>query len=313
MTELERIAQDPISRRQFLARMSAAGLGVAAVTLLAGCGGGSNGGGSSNSNNNNSGGGNAAFALPSIVGGGLVPGSGDTQVLNYALALETTEADIYRQALNIASNLPVTTPLSASGPAAYGTTYPGGNPGTLTGANANVAYLYLAQYAFVEAAHRDLLLTALHHSADNPSLPTTANTTNPVVNPNGYKFLPTTNSLSDIMALILTAEETGVTAYLGAVPYLSSLGNIQTAATIYSTEARHSAGVRYVFNDDIGPGNLTPIGTVSTGPFVSGSAQPRGTSGATNEFEYALAPAFVLNNVVATFYNVPNSAGNRPA
>ncbi len=302
MTELEKISQNPISRRQFLARMSAAGLGAAAVTLLAGCGGGSNSGsGSSNSGSSNtSGGGNTAFVLPS---GALVPGTGDTQVLNYALALETTEADIYRQALNLASRLAPTMSLSAGGPSAYGATYPGGNPGTLTGNNANVAFLYLAQYAYVEAAHRDFLLTALGHAADTPGQPTTANTTNPVVNPAGYKFVPATSSLSDIMSLILVAEETGVTAYLGAVPYISSLANAQTAASIYSTEARHSSGVRYVFNSDIGPGNLTPTGTTPTGPFVAGSAHPSGTSGAVNEFEFALAPASVLHNVVTTFYN----------
>jgi hypothetical protein len=306
--DLDKILHDPLSRRQFLTRMSAAGLGAAAVALLAGCGGGSSNGGNNGNNGNNgngggsgSGSGNPAFSP--------IPGVGDIQILNYALALETTEADIYRQALNLASNRAVTTPLSSSGPSAYGTTYTGGNAGTLTGNNANVAFLYLAQFAYVEAAHRDFLLTTLGHSADTPGQPTTSNKSNPVVNAAGYKFQPATTSLSDIMALILAAEETGVTAYLGAVPYISAtaqgLAYAQVAASIYSTEARHSSAVRYIFNADIGPGgpdapNLPAAYSGTSGPYVAGSAQPN--AGASNEFEYALGPQAVLHDVITTFY-----------
>jgi len=270
MTNLETLMRDSMSRRQFLARMTAAGLGAAATAMLAGCGGGDNSGPGS----------------PGTFPG--IPGSGDIQVLNYALALETTEADLYRQALNLASSKPIDTPLSTAGPGAYGSTYPGGQPGTLSSTLANIGYLYLAQYAYVEAAHRDFLLVQLGHSADTPGQLTTTNATNPVLDKNGYKFPTASSKLSDILTLLRVVEETGVTAYLGAVPYISSLAYAQAAASIYSTEARHSAGLNYVLGLDAGPSG------------VAGGKQPK--AGAVNEFEYAQTPTAVLHTVTTTFY-----------
>jgi len=272
MINLETLMRDPMSRRQFLARMTAAGLGAAAISLIAGCGGGGD-------NNNNSSG---SGTFPGI------PGSGDIQVLNYALALETTEADLYRQALNLASGKSVDTPLSTAGPSAYGSTYPGGQPGTLNSTLANIGYLYLAQYAYVEAAHRDFLLVQLGHSADTPGQLTTTNTTNPVLDKNGYKFPTASSKLSDILTLLRVVEETGVTAYLGAVPFISSLAYVQAAASIYSTEARHSAALNYVLGLDAGPSG------------AAGGKQPK--PGAVNEFEYAQTPTAVLHTVTTTFY-----------
>lgn len=266
--DLDTILRDPLTRRQFLVRMTAAGLGAAATALIAGCGGG---GGTPPTSSN---------AFPSI------PGTGDVQVLNYALALETTEADLYRQALNLASGKAVNTPLSTAGPSSYAFS---GNAGTLSATNASIGFLYLAQYAYVEAAHRDFLLVQLGHQADTPGQLTTTNTTNPVVNARGYKFPAASSALSDILGLLRIVEETGVTAYLGAAPYISSLAYAQAAASIYSTEARHSSGLNYVLGDDTGPSG------------VAGGKQPR--PGAVNEFEYAQAPSVVLNTVVKTFYN----------
>ena len=298
MTYLDKIARDPLSRRQFLARMSAAGLGAAAVSLLAGCGGG---GGSFGGNNGSSGGGGGRANFSGI------PGTGDAQVLNYALALETAEADIYRQALNLASGmtaaLAATTPLNAGGPNTYLSPTSGGTgtgravpPGTgvASTALADVGYLYLAQYAYVEAAHRDFLLTALGHTPDTVGQPTTSNTTNPVVNAKGYKFTPATTDISGILNLILVAEETGVSAYLGAAPSIQSLAYVQIASSIFTTEARHSAGVNYVLGKDTGPHG--------TGDYVvPGSVQP--IPGAANEFEYALDPQNVLTQAKAAFFN----------
>lgn len=111
MVETPDFLKDAVSRRIFLTRMTAAGLGTAAAVLIAGCGGGSNNGGSSNTS---PGGTPTAFAdqanFPNIPGG-----SEDVVVLNYALMLETLEADLYRQALNIAAGKDVGTPLPADG------------------------------------------------------------------------------------------------------------------------------------------------------------------------------------------------------
>ena len=85
--EMRALLTNPVSRREFLTRLSAAGLGALSLPLLTGCGGGT-----TNSNGYS----NAAF--PGVVGRNL-----SEVVLNYALTLEILEADLYRQALNRAS------------------------------------------------------------------------------------------------------------------------------------------------------------------------------------------------------------------
>jgi hypothetical protein len=263
MIDLDEIIRNPISRRSFLARMSAAGLGAAAVALLAGCGGGS-------SHPSGSGGGAAGFADPSNFPG--IPGNNeDTVVLNYALTLETLEADLYRQAINIASGKPAGTPAPANND--YSSYSLAVGAGGLSSENAQLGFFYLQQYAGVEAAHRDFLRTALG-SAAVPA------------NAKGY----TANFGSDmksIMTLIRTVEETGVTAYLGAAGFLTDANLVQVASTIYSTEARHSSAVNYVLGLDTGPSDAV------------GGAQP--SAGATNEFEYAQTPKAVLAEVKPFF------------
>ena len=196
--------------------------------------------------------------------------------MNYALTLETLEADIYRQCLNIAAGKPLTTPLPADGGLSY--TQVVGN-GTLSPALAQVGFLYLQQYAAVEAAHRDFLRTAI---------PTLGGTPVPA-NPNGYSVAPFAGSdLGSIMTLIRTVEETGVTAYLGAAGYLTDASLVQIASSIYSTEARHSAGVNYILGLPTGP----------TGDV--GGAQPV-KDVAANEFEFAQSPSAVLAGVKKFF------------
>jgi hypothetical protein len=106
-------------------------------------------------------------------------------------------------------------------------------------------FLYLVQFAYVEAAHREFLKNALGAAA--APLKTTG-----FAFPNGPG-----NDLKTILGNILPLEETGVRAYLGAVPYLTDKGIAQTAGTIYSTEARHSAAVSYLVNNgDSGPNRM---------------------------------------------------------
>ncbi len=258
--------RDAVSRRTFLTRMGAAGLGTAAAALLAGCGGSGNGGGSSPVS---PGAGLTSFADPTNFPG--IPGaSEDVVVLNYALTLETLEADIYRQALNIAAGKPLTTPLPADGGLSYTQAVPNGafpDP-TL----APIAFLYLQQYAAVEAAHRDFLRAAITQAGATP-VP---------ANANGYSVAPFAGiDLYSITKLIRTVEETGVTAYLGAAGYLKNPVYVQIASSIYSTEARHSSGVNYTLGLPTGP----------TGD-VGGAQPAKGV--AANEFEFAQTPKAVL-------------------
>ena len=241
MVETPDFLKDAVSRRTFLARMSAAGLGTAAAALIAGCGGSSNNGGNGNAVS----GGLANFPDQANFPG--IPGENENVVvLNYALTLETLEADLYRQALNLAAGQPVTTPLPADGGASYTRKVPIGT--AVSAALAPVGFLYLQQYAAVEAAHRDFLRAAIPAHGGTP-VP---------ANPKGYTTGLSTDpnnppDLGMILTLIRTVEEEGVRAYLGAAGFLTDLGLIQAASSIYTTEARHSAGVNYVLGLDAGP------------------------------------------------------------
>jgi rubrerythrin len=255
-----------MSRRSFFTRMSAAGLGLAAASLLggttlSGCGGG---GGNSLS------GGNDPFA-------GL-PGSDiNTRALNYALTLEILEADLYRQALNRAAGRALTAPLDATIPSSgslgsYTRSGSIGNGG-ISSTLADIGFLYLVQFAYVELAHRRFLERALGGGAVKP-------------NPKGYAFPGGPGStISEILSNILVLEETGVRAYLGATPYITNLTLTQTAGTIYSTEARHSAAVSYLINN----GNSGPVRKAGDKEVASASSE--------KVFEKFLEPQTVVSAI----------------
>lgn len=255
---LDEIRQNPASRRSFLKAMGAAGLGLAAISLLDGCGGGGSGltGGGNNSN------------LPAALQ--AFKGTGDEKIFNYALTLEFLEADLYRQALNLASGKAVTAPLTGS-PSSYTLAI---GSGGLDGFNTAAGFAYLRDFAFVENAHALFLQRALGSRA------TTRNA-------KGYSFgklAPTTVDLKSILSAILPLEETGVRAYLGAGKYFSSNTNLQTAITIYSTEARHSSALQYILGNDPGPNPMPGDHAVQNEP-------------SPNTFEYYLEPSEVLANI----------------
>ncbi|HEX8463319.1 MAG TPA: ferritin-like domain-containing protein [Abditibacterium sp.] len=273
MIEFEKLQRDPVSRRAFLQRMSAAGLGVAAISLLNGCGGGG-------SSNNNSGGGQ--FPIRAL------PGTNDNvKVLNYALTLEILEADLYRQALNYASGFPLTRELSAAGD--YSLQVSSG------GVNAAAGFAYLRDFAFVEAAHRDFLTVTIQ----------TLNETPVVRNAKGYQFASVpANNLRAILEGILPLEETGVRAYLGAAPFFVNFNTdltktlIQAAVGIYSTEARHSAAIQYILGKDSGPNGSEPgVPTNSRVTLRGVGALPYSDKGQGDTFEYFSTPNQVVNAI----------------
>ncbi|HEY0073501.1 MAG TPA: ferritin-like domain-containing protein [Abditibacteriaceae bacterium] len=249
MNEFDEILKSPVSRRAFVQRMGAAGLGVAATsllggTLLTGCNGGSSNGQA----------GPVANTYPANFG------SGDIRILNYALTLEILEADLYRQALNVAAGRPIGNALVpiAQARATYGNAAAIG-AGGLSGQLAAAGFLYLVQFAYVEAAHRDFLRVAIQANGGTPVAP----------NPGGYRF-PGGNpgsNLKTILQNIVPLEETGVRAYLGAVPDFSNANFLQVAGTIYSTEARHSASLRYILDpNDPGPSRMLNDREVTSRP-----------------------------------------------
>jgi len=288
----QEMLQSPSKRRAFLQRMGLAGMGVAAIGLLNGCNGDDDGGPIVNPTatpGTTPSGTPAATTQPGIDQTnfpGIVGSNINFVVLNYALALETLEADLYRQALNVASGLSVGTALSPS--RTYSLKVPAGGINTRAG-SAAVAFKYLRDFSFVEAAHRDFLRIAIR---------SLGGTTQPA-NPGGYQFpggrTPGTN-LRSILASLLPLEETGVRAYLGAASFLTDLNLIQTAASIYSTEARHSA----IVADAIGrlPGPVPQAGDKRVTP----------TYPSPDTFEYFLDPATVLN-AIKPFLDTDNSNG----
>jgi hypothetical protein len=228
----------------------------------------------------------ATPAQPDGLTGG--PTDGDTQfaaipgnsinekVLNFALTLEFLEADLYRQALNLASGKPLTMPLD---PIArkYSLVVPSGG---LSAGATQAGYLYLQEFTYVEAEHVQYITGVMTRAGMTPV----------TANPGGYKFAsaPAAN-LKAILTGILPLEETGVRAYLGALPYLTDLHVAQDAAGIYSTEARHSAAISYILGIDPGPMAMPGDNTVVASPPAS------------NTFEYYLHPLQVIAAIQPLF------------
>jgi len=229
MTHFQKLQEDEPTRRNFLGRMAAVGLGAAALSL---------------------------FSAPPVHATGVdfldivtvpndenmpgIPGRHkNEQVLNFALTLEILEADLYRQALNIASGKDLATPLPAD-TSNYTLAIPSGH--NLPHPYDQMGFTYLSQFSAVEAAHRDFLRATIQQMGGTPVEP----------NPGGY-HAPFGSDLHSILKLILEVEETGVRAYLGAAYALTDLKLTQMAASIYSTEARHSAVLRFNLFQESGP------------------------------------------------------------
>lgn len=164
--------------------------------------------------------GRAEAAIPPTI-----PGTGDIQVLNYALQLEDLEADLYAQAL-----LRLTT--GGTDPQAAASV------GTITGLNVSgIDVSYIQKFSAVEAAHRDFLKSALGSQAIT------------TVKPAKYDFGIQNMTRAQVIDLVLEAEATGVQAYLGAIPFFASKSPyLQTAAAIQGTEARHTSIMTIVRN-----------------------------------------------------------------
>lgn len=172
----------------------------------------------------------AAHAVsPALTFADSVFGTGDLKVLNYALALEALETDLYVQALQR---------LTTGGTNALGKTIVGlGLP------SSNPAVQYLRDFGQIEKAHRDFFIAALGASAITAP-------GKPLENAKfdfGFDTAQATERY--VLDLVQTAEKTGVGAYIGAIPFFSSTTYLQTAAAIQGTEARHTAVITAVINN----------------------------------------------------------------
>jgi Ferritin-like domain len=97
-----------------------------------------------------------------------------------------------------------------------------------------------AQFAKVvgkhEAQHVAFLKTALgSHAVAKPT----------------FDFKNTTTEIADFQKTAMALEETGVSAYAGAAPFISSKKYLAAALSVHSVEARHASWIRVL----IGNGN----------------------------------------------------------
>lgn len=266
MQDFDEVALSPRGRgrRDFLSKLGIFGVGAIGLSVV-GCSDDNNSNNVFNGNNGT----NTYFDATNFPG---IPGQSENGVvLNYALTLEDLEADLYRQALNIATGRDRTAPLSGT-PASYTSLAIG--TGGLTNEKASFGLQYLAQYAFIEQAHAAFLRATIPTLGETPVSPRST----------GYTA-NFGNDFTSLLTVIRSLEEEGVRAYLGAAGFLTDLGLIQIATTIYSTEARHSAALNYILGFDPGPAKM------------SGDLQVTATYPHANTFEYYRTPAQVLNDI----------------
>jgi rubrerythrin len=87
----------------------------------------------------------------------------------------------------------------------------------------------------------------------------------------GVDFGDGFSSADKFIALAITLEDTGVSAYNGAAPMIESRDLLATAGGIVQVEARHAAAVRYAAGEDPAPEAFDPTLTADE---VSAAVQP---------------------------------------
>lgn len=189
-----------------------------------------------------------------------IPGTGDTLILNFALFVETLEAERYVQSI---------ARLGSGGTDMFGNPIDGLGLGSGdTGSNLDV--LLVNGFAKTEMQQRDILSTTLYGSP----------AANPFLDPTLYLYDFGINSLqrSDVVANLSVAETIGVAAYLGGSGLLSIPSHaLAPAASFLGVEARHAASLAYAVNMLAGSQVLqtAPLQPDANTPFgIHGGDQP---------------------------------------
>lgn len=171
-----------------------------------------------------------------------IPGTGDVKVLNYALALEALETDMYTQAY-----FRLTTGFTN----ALGTVVPGLG---LTRSELDVAFI--RDLANVEKTHREFLNGALGSASVLKGA--FANVK--------FDFNIQNLNRKQVDNLVYNTESTGLRAYLGAIPFLATKTYLQTAGAIQGVEARHATQIAVIINTLFSSGLQTaPLATQNNG------------------------------------------------
>ena len=159
----------------------------------------------------------------------------DVQILNFALFVETLEAERYRQSI---------ARLGSGGTDDFGRPITGLNlgPGD-TGANLDITLVN--GFALTEMQQRDIIANTLYGS---PNLnPFASNSTNTFGF--AYDFGINSATRTQVVENLSVAETVGVAAYLGGAGLLSIKSPfLAPAASFLGVEARHAASLAYVVN-----------------------------------------------------------------
>ncbi|MGI4789272.1 MAG: ferritin-like domain-containing protein [Janthinobacterium lividum] len=196
--------------------------------------------------------------------------SPDIKVLNFALALETLEAQLYKDAL---------ARLTTGGTDSLGQTITG-----LGLATSELDVQYLTTFGAIEADHQAFLTTAL---GGNWAASAGAKFDFGFADTNQFGTAPRTRLQT--IQLVYAAEQTGVSAYLGGAgpggltPGGAYLG---VAASILGTEARHTTAVAALLNSSLF--NETP--KLATAPLATDAGAVPGSKG----IDIPLAPDQIL-------------------
>ena len=192
----------------------------------------------------------------------------DVQILNFALFVETQEAERYRQSI---------ARLGSGGVDNFGNPINGLNLGSGdTGANLDI--LLVNGFAQTEMQQRDILATTLYGAPSlNPFLSTSSNTF-------GFAYDFGINNLqrSDVVANLSVAETIGVAAYLGGSGLLAVKSPfLAPSAAFLGVEARHAAGLAYAYNQLPGIAQVlqtaplaTDLSTLVPSPALYGADDP---------------------------------------
>ncbi len=215
--------------------------------------------------------------------------SPDIKVLNFALALETLEAELYRQA---ALRL---------GPVAGGTDMFGKHITGLGAATTDLDLAYVTKFGAVESEHQAFLTAAL---GGNWVTSAGALFDFGFADTNNFGTAPLTRQQT--LQLVYAAEQTGVSAYLGgAGPGGLTPGgtNLGYAASILGTEARHTAAVAITLNALYGS-------KIATAPLAKDPGAVPGSLG----IDIPLAPDAILyqGGMVAADTTVGNTGKINP-
>lgn len=136
--------------------------------------------------------------------------------------------------------------LTTGGTSGLGTVIPG------LGVTTGDGLTYVNRFRIIEQDHAAFLRAAITN-AGGPVIPVFA-----------YDFGIQAMTEKQVLQLVYTAELTGVSAYEGAIPFLSSKTYLPVAAGILGTEARHTAVLAAVLNLQ-----YTQTPAVSTAPLFN--------------------------------------------